>query len=103
MPKVTVQTPDGVERVIEPKSGLSLMEAIVDADLPLEAICGGCLSCATCHVHVDAAHCDWFEEKSEDEVDMLDLASNVTEASRLSCQLKLEDRHDGLRVTIAEE
>lgn len=103
MPKVTVQTPDGVTHSIEPKAGLSLMEAIVDADLPLEAICGGCLSCATCHVHVDATQADWFEAKSEDEEDMLDLASNVTTDSRLSCQLKLEDKHDGLRVIIAEE
>ncbi len=103
MPKVIVQTPDGAEHTVDAEVGLSLMEAIVDKDLPMEAICGGCLSCATCHVHVDPAQMAWFEAKTEDEEDMLDLATNVTDCSRLSCQLKLEERHDGLRVVIAEE
>ena len=103
MPKVIVEALDGQEHIIEPEVGLSLMEAIVDKDLPMEAICGGCLSCATCHVYVDATQADWFEAKSEDEDDMLDLASNVTELSRLSCQMKLEAHHEGLRVKIAEE
>ncbi len=103
MPKVIVEAPDGQEHIIEAEVGLSLMEAIVDKDLPMEAICGGCLSCATCHVYIDATQADWFEAKSEDEEDMLDLATNVTELSRLSCQMKLEERHDGLRIKIAKE
>ena len=103
MPKVIVEAPDGQEHIIDSEVGLSLMEAIVDKDLPMEAICGGCLSCATCHVYIDATQADWFEAKSEDEEDMLDLATNVTELSRLSCQMKLEERHDGLRIKIAKE
>ncbi|NQY82830.1 MAG: 2Fe-2S iron-sulfur cluster binding domain-containing protein [Alphaproteobacteria bacterium] len=103
MPNIFVTTPDGEEHTIAAELGLSLMEAIVQKGLPMEAICGGCLSCATCHVHVDPEQFDLFEPKSEDEEDMLDLATNVVNESRLSCQLKIEERHEELRVTIAEE
>ena len=62
-----------------------------------------CLSCATCHVIVDA---DWFAKTGapgEDEVDMLDLAFGLAQTSRLGCQIEMSDALDGLRVTIPED
>lgn len=80
------------------------MEAIRDAGIDeLLALCGGCCSCATCHVHVDPAFADRLPPMSEDESDLLDSSDHRRETSRLSCQVPLTDALAGLRVTIAPE
>ena len=59
MPKMIVVTREGEEKEIEGEAGLSVMEVIRDAGIDeLLALCGGCCSCATCHVHVDPAFVD---------------------------------------------
>ena len=56
MPKLTIVNRAGAEKTIEAQAGLSVMENIRDAGFDeLLALCGGCCSCATCHVHVDDA------------------------------------------------
>jgi len=80
------------------------MEVIRDAGFDdMLALCGGCCSCATCHVFVDPAFTDRLQPISEDENDLLDTSSHRDERSRLSCQLLLADGMGGLRVTIAPE
>lgn len=104
MPKLTVVNRAGEETTVDAASGLTVMEAIRDNGLDeLLALCGGCCSCATCHVHVDPAFADKLPAMSEDENDLLDSSDHRNETSRLSCQLPLTDALDGLRVTIAEE
>ena len=104
MPKLTVVNRDGEERTVETASGVSVMEAIRDNGFDeLLALCGGCCSCATCHVFVDPAFSDRLPEMSEDENDLLDSSDNRNETSRLSCQVPVTDELDGLRVTIAPE
>ena len=104
MPKLIVVTREGEEREIEGEIGLSVMEAIRDAGIDeLLALCGGCCSCATCHVHVDPAFADVLPKMSADEDDLLESSSNRDATSRLSCQLPFTAALDGLRVTIAEE
>ena len=104
MAQLVVVTRDGTEKVIEGQAGLSVMEIIRDAGFDeLLALCGGCCSCATCHVKVDASFADKLSALSEDENDLLDSSSFRTDESRLSCQLIFTDALDGLRVTIAEE
>ena len=104
MPKLIVVTRDGEEREIDGEAGLSVMEVIRDAGVDeLLALCGGCCSCATCHVYVDPAFADALPAMSEDENDLLDSSDHRNETSRLSCQVVLSDALDGLRVTIAPE
>ena len=80
------------------------MEAIRDAGVDeLLALCGGCCSCATCHVHVDEAWVDKLPPMTADENDLLDSSDRRSATSRLSCQLPFSDALDGLRVTIAAE
>ena len=59
-------------------------------------------ACATCHVYVDAAFTDKVGKPSAMEQSMLDFAENVKENSRLSCQIKIRDDLDGLKVTTPE-
>lgn len=104
MPKLVVVNRAGEEKTVEASAGLSVMEAIRDNGFDeLLALCGGCCSCATCHIHVDAAWTDKLPAMSEDENDLLDSSDHRNDASRLSCQIQLTDALDGLKVTIAAE
>jgi 2Fe-2S ferredoxin len=80
------------------------METIRDSDIDeLLALCGGCLSCATCHVYVDPVFVDRLPQMSDDESYLLDSSDFRTPASRLSCQIPITSELDGLRATIAPE
>ena len=104
MPKLIVVTREGEEKVIEGQVGLSVMENIRDNGFDeLLALCGGCCSCATCHIQVDAADYEKLNPLSEDENDLLDSSDHRVATSRLSCQIPFTDALDGLRVIIAPE
>ncbi len=104
MAQLTVVNRDGSEKTIDAQIGLSVMEIIRDAGFDeLLALCGGCCSCATCHIHIDAASATKTAPMSEDENDLLDSSSHRNAESRLSCQIPFTAELDGLRVTIAEE
>jgi len=104
MPQLTVVTRNGEERTVTADTGLTLMEAIRDNGFDeLLALCGGCCSCATCHVHVDPAFADLLPPMSRDEDDLLDSSGDRNETSRLSCQVPLTAEMDGIKVRIARE
>lgn len=104
MVKLTVVGRNGVERLIDVDPGISLMEAIRDNGFDeMLALCGGCCSCATCHVHVDLGYVDKLPPMTEDEGDLLDSSDHRDALSRLSCQIKLSDSLSGLKVRIAED
>ena len=104
MPKLIVVTRAGEESTVDVAEGLTVMEAIRDNGFDeLLALCGGCCSCATCHVHVDPAFQDRLPEMSEDEDDLLESSDHRNETSRLGCQIPFTAQLDGLKVTIAPE
>ena len=104
MAKLVVVTREGDETVYEAEAGLSVMEIIRDNGIDeLLALCGGCCSCATCHVYVDPAFTGLLPDMSDDENDLLDSSDHRDERSRLSCQIAMSDELDGLIVTIAPE
>lgn len=104
MPTLNVTLRNGEERVIEGESGLSVMEVLraggVDEIL---ALCGGCCSCATCHVHVDPADFAKLPAIGPDEDDLLDSSADRDAISRLSCQIVFGPELDGLKLRVAEE
>ncbi|MEM8694834.1 MAG: 2Fe-2S iron-sulfur cluster-binding protein [Pseudomonadota bacterium] len=104
MPKLIVVNRAGEETTVDADNGLTVMEVIRDNGFDeLLALCGGCCSCATCHVHVDPDFADKLPEMDEDENDLLDSSDHRNAHSRLSCQIPFEDELDGLKVTIAQE
>ncbi|WP_425230808.1 2Fe-2S iron-sulfur cluster-binding protein [Sphingomonas sp.] len=104
MGKLIVVTREGEELTINGEFGLSVMEVIRAAGIDeILALCGGCCSCATCHVHVDPTFAPALPTMSEDEDDLLDATSDRDADSRLSCQLPFEPALDGMRVRIAAE
>lgn len=79
--------------------GLSLMEFLKGNEYDILATCGGLALCATCHVEVVKGY-EKLSEISNDEYAMLDTLPNITDTSRLSCQLKLSPEMDGLTVKV---
>lgn len=100
--KIFVTDLDGVEHELEAVEGWRVMEIIRDYGLPIKAECGGCCSCATCHVYVDPEWLSKIPVMRDDEEEMLDEAFNLEDNSRLSCQIILDETMDGLRVTLAQ-
>ena len=96
---VTVTTREGEVRRLEAAQGASVMTVLRDAEVDDElGLCGGCCSCATCHVYVDDA--DALPAMSGEENDMLDTLDTRTERSRLGCQLRLGEGLQKITVTM---
>ncbi len=104
MPTLLVANRDGSEQNVDAGTNISVMEIIRDAGFDeLLALCGGCCSCATCHVYVDDGFAGRLPEMTADENDLLDSSDHRRANSRLSCQLTFTSALDGMRVTIAPE
>ena len=79
------------------------MEIIRDAGLDIEAACGGCCACATCHVYIDNKWQEKLPKREDDEESMLDQAFNVKNESRLGCQIEYKSYFSGITLTLAPE
>jgi len=100
MPKMVFIEINGTRREVEAPLGTSVLEVARRHDIDIEGACEGSLACSTCHVIVDPDWYDLLQEASEDEEDMLDLAFNLTKASRLGCQIVITEELDGLTVSL---
>ena len=103
MTKIIVKDREGNVKELSADAGLTLMEIIRDAGMDIEAACGGCCACATCHLYVEK---DWLSKlpaKEDDEDSMLDQAFNVSDNSRLGCQIEFNEGLDGIKVELAPE
>ena len=103
--KLTVRFETAKGDIVEASAspGDTLLSAGQAAGMPLEGTCEGQMACSTCHVIVAK---DWFGKisgPSEEEEDMLDLAAGACRTSRLSCQIVLSERLDGIEVAIPPE
>jgi ferredoxin len=94
---------DGEVTEAEGEAGAPLLDVAQAAGLPLEGTCEGQMACSTCHVIVAQEWFDRLPPAVEEEEDMLDLAAGVVRTSRLSCQIVLSERLDGLEVRIPAE
>jgi Ferredoxin len=79
------------------------MGILRDAGLDIEAACGGCCACATCHVYINDPWLEKINPKDDDEESMLDQAFDVRNTSRLSCQISLSEELDGIELELATE
>jgi 2Fe-2S ferredoxin len=105
MARITYVEYGGKEHVVEVPTGLTVMEGARDNGIPgIEADCGGACACSTCHVYVDPAWVDRLPAKDAMEEDMLDFAYQPDPVrSRLTCQIKVTDALDGLKVFMPEK
>ena len=94
--RVTFVNADGKRIEATGKPGESLLEVAHRFDVPIEGACEGCMACSTCHVIVQDPWYDRLPEPREEEEDMLDLAYDLQETSRLGCQVLLTEELDGM-------
>src|SRR3546814_3550846 len=85
MAELIVITREGNELVLEAGDGLSVMEVVRDGGVDeLLALCGGCCSCATCHVYVDPDFADKLPPVSDDENRSEEHTSELQSLMRIS-------------------
>ena len=102
VPRIVVTSREGAVKEVDAELNRTLMEVLRDEGFELEALCGGCCSCATCHVYVDPAFADRLPPISEDEDMLLDGSNHrQPDTSRLSCQVRVTGEMEGLRLTVA--
>ena len=101
--KIIVTDREGNKHILEGDTNSTLMEIIRDEGGDIEAACGGCCACATCHVYIDEKWINKLNPIEDDEESMLDQAFDVKKNSRLSCQINLNDDLDGLELELAPE
>ncbi len=103
MAKITFITRDGKSTTLEADAG-TIMELAVNNNIQgIEGECGGVCSCATCHVHVAPAYFEKTGAQEDVEAMMLELEDNLTEYSRLGCQIQITDALDGMVLHVASE
>lgn len=103
MPKITFTDTTGLDRVVDVPTGGSLMQAAVDHQITgIDADCGGACACATCHVHVAEASVARLPEADDMEQSMLEFAENLSDRSRLSCQITVTDDLEGAHFVVPE-
>jgi 2Fe-2S ferredoxin len=92
---------NGNRHEVDADVGRSVMEVAADNGIPgILADCGGFCSCATCHVYIEAPWQEQIAEMAEDEGGMVECAIAAKASSRLSCQVKVLESHNGLEVHI---
>lgn len=100
---VTFVRANGEKIKAKGKVGDSLLDVIVDNAIDLDGFgaCEGTLTCSTCHLIFKPADYNKLPDKpSDEELDMLDLAYELTDTSRLGCQINLTKDMDGLEVNV---
>lgn len=104
MPLIHYLLKDGTKRTVEARNGASVMETAIHNNVRgIDAECGGCCSCATCHIYVDESFLHLLPEPDDMENELLDgVASERLLTSRLSCQLSISPELDGLVVRVPE-
>ena len=104
MSKITYTDNKGNSKTIEVENGLTVMEGAIQNDIPgIDADCGGSMACATCHVYVEEKWLDKIPKAEEAEVDMIDMAHEPKKNSRLSCQIIVTDKLEGLVIKTPEK
>mmetsp|Transcript_28371 Transcript_28371/g.42894 ORF Transcript_28371/g.42894 Transcript_28371/m.42894 type:complete len:146 (-) Transcript_28371:2800-3237(-) len=100
---ITYIEPTGVEKEVQAEIGENLLDVAQNNNIDLEGACGGELACATCHLIFEKDLYETLPEKEEEEEDMLDLAFELTDTSRLGCQIKVREDFKGTKLRIPDD
>lgn len=104
MTEITFILRDGAARAVDVEDGISVMQAAVLDDIKgVDGECGGCCSCATCHVYVESVPAGALAPMNDAENGLLDgAAAERRDNSRLGCQIIVSPELRGLVLRIPE-
>jgi ferredoxin-1, mitochondrial len=100
---VTFVRASGERIKVKGKEGDSLLDVVVNNNIDLDGFgaCEGTLTCSTCHLIFSKPDFEKLPDKpGDEELDMLDLAYDLTDTSRLGCQIYLSKDMNGLEVKV---
>jgi 2Fe-2S ferredoxin len=98
---VILEAHDGKIYEVDAAENASVMEAAISNLVPgILGDCGGSCSCATCHIYVDPAWVDRLVPATAAERELLEMAIDPNETSRLGCQVKISGALEGLHVVM---
>jgi 2Fe-2S ferredoxin len=101
MPKIVFLEHSGEEHVVEGQTGRSVMQAAVDNSVPgIVGDCGGNCSCGTCHGFVDERWVASLPAIEPGEQALLEGLLETQSNSRLTCQIEVTAKLDGLVVRL---
>ncbi len=101
--QITYIQHDGTEHLVEADEGLSAMEVAVGQGIAgIEGDCGGSCNCATCHVFVAPEWSEKVGPPAPMEAALLAGRADLTDRSRLACQIQLGYELDGLVLHLPE-
>ena len=102
--KILVTDKNKVEHELEFQFNKSLGETLfyssIGVDIQPFAICGFECQCRTCHVIIDEEYFDKLLEIKDEEDYLLNTSLYREKNSRLSCQVKMNENLDGMKVNI---
>ncbi|KAK0157388.1 hypothetical protein PV328_011133 [Microctonus aethiopoides] len=101
--KITFVKSNGDRIEATGKVGDSILDIVVNNEIDLDGYgaCEGTLTCSTCHLIFPRKVYDMLPDKpTDEELDMLDLAYDLTDTSRLGCQIIMTKDLDGLEVRV---
>jgi 2Fe-2S ferredoxin len=91
---------NGQSKETIPTNEVNLMQLAVNNNiLGIDAECGGCCSCATCHVVINNK-LDIIPKAQRDELELLNFVPNKEDNSRLSCQILIDETLNDLIVEV---
>jgi len=101
MVRIVFEQADGEQMAVNAAAGESVMQAARNNGVPgIDADCGGCMACGTCHVVVDPKWNDLLPAQTEAEVEMLDYVPDPQPNARLSCQIPVTAALEGIVLRI---
>eukprot|EP00003_Mantamonas_plastica_P018032 TRINITY_DN2964_c0_g1_i1.p1 TRINITY_DN2964_c0_g1~~TRINITY_DN2964_c0_g1_i1.p1 ORF type:complete len:127 (-),score=36.86 TRINITY_DN2964_c0_g1_i1:17-397(-) len=88
---------------VSAREGRNLMDVVRSAGFDMEGACDGSLACSTCHVIVRTEEeYQKLGDPSDEEEDLLELTHNVTDRSRLGCQLVFGEKLSGIHFELPD-
>ena len=95
---------DGDTIKVSAKVGDALLDVAKENDIDLEGACGGTLSCSTCHLIFDKVDfVNLPDIATDEELDMLEMAYELTDTSRLGCQVDVTQEMDGIVLRVPSQ
>ena len=105
--KILVTDKNNEEHPIEYIVGDSLAETIMYSDIGVDiqpfAICAFDCKCRTCHAIIEEKYFESLPAIEEDEEYLLNTSLHREDNSRLSCQIKMTEELDGMKVNLRDD
>ena len=87
---------------VEAEVGKTVLDVAHEREIDIEGACDSQLACSTCHVILEDKLYDQLPPPEIREEDLLDMAFGLTPTSRLCCQVKIDERLEGAKITLPQ-